>query len=337
LKWLALIISFKIKNWVSTEILKGETAQQRCALIEIFVQVALYHIELHNYNGIMEILSSLFSDAIGSLNLSWKDLPKKSLEDIDNLSKLMSPQKNFKNYRMALQEIGNQPAIPYLGVFLNDFTFLDEIKEWKVGDLIDFDKCRAIGSMLKQFQEFQAASTNYPMLPVERMKNYILSAEIWEESDLLHVAQMREELDLANVNTYVQRHGFKKYINGRSNILTDVQSLSSREWDLLLTNASVVGYTKGEVVFEEGTYNRHLYRVKQGKFVVKKRSGEGEETILSRLGTSAIFGEMSCLSFKTSASVVCEEEGSELWVLEIRLLKKIFSTEPGTLPSFVYS
>ncbi len=47
----------------------------------------------------MEVLSALHSEGISGLPQSWKDVSKKSIENLDTLSDLMSPSKNFKNYR----------------------------------------------------------------------------------------------------------------------------------------------------------------------------------------------------------------------------------------------
>ncbi len=59
------------------------------------------------------------------------------------LTDLAEPKKNFKNYRQSLSErlAQQQPCIPFLGVILSDFTFLDDGNSSEVeGDLINFVK-----------------------------------------------------------------------------------------------------------------------------------------------------------------------------------------------------
>lgn len=73
----------------------------------------------------MEILSSLHSEAISSLYLSWKEINKKSLDNLALLSDVMAPIHNFKNYRNAIKDLKpNQAYIPYLGIFLSDLVRL---------------------------------------------------------------------------------------------------------------------------------------------------------------------------------------------------------------------
>eukprot|EP01117_Protostelium_nocturnum_P015986 TRINITY_DN6244_c0_g1_i1.p1 TRINITY_DN6244_c0_g1~~TRINITY_DN6244_c0_g1_i1.p1 ORF type:complete len:1910 (-),score=646.75 TRINITY_DN6244_c0_g1_i1:731-6460(-) len=321
------------KNWISTEIIKGETAAERAQLIDYFINLASKFLELHNYNGIMQVLTSLYSEAVMCLAASWLEIPKKSLETFENLSKLMSPQWNYRNYHAALVEAGEDtPIIPYLGTFLNDLIFLDVTKQWKVNDgLVNFEKVVNVGGMLVSFQKFANNSLGYTtyITPVERVQNFLLSAEVWEEEDLLKVSQMREgSLEHEN-NTTLKKDLKKLHVGGgRNGILMDISSLSSRDWDLLLTNASTITYRVGQVVFEENAQNRHLYRVKSGKFVVSKGGN-----VITRLTAGQIIGEMSFLGENTSATVTAEEEG-QLLVLEIKLVKKIFSTDTQLFTKF---
>ncbi len=165
---------------------------------------------------------------------------------------------------MALQTIpSNTPYIPHLGTFLNDFTFLDETKNWKIGGgaflsntntyyysvvdqmaiMINFDKVRAIGGCLREFQNIQEITKNYVIVSSEKIQDYLLGAELWDEQDIGRVSKLLEEVErqsLANTSgssknnnsndytPYALKHGFTSYKPGRSNIPTDIEALSDR-------------------------------------------------------------------------------------------------------------
>ena len=108
----------------------------------------------------------------------------------------------------------------------------------------------------------------------------------------------------------------------KNNTLTlDLDELSSKDWNIILTNSSIVKHKKNNLVFAEGSVNSYLYRVKSGKFRIEKKLPDGRVLVLNTAGVNSVFGEMSFLSnFPTSASVISDEDGSELYVLG----KKIF-------------
>ncbi|PRP88917.1 hypothetical protein PROFUN_00385 [Planoprotostelium fungivorum] len=324
------------RNWISTEIIKGETPQERAEIIDYYIQVAVRLQELQNYNGLMMVLTSLYSDAVTWLSSSWREVPKKTLETFETLSKLMSPQYNYKSYHAALQDIADEPVIPYIASFLNEFVFMDTTMQWKInGSLVNIEKILALGKMIRKFQKYAENATRFisSISPIERVQRSILCAAVWEEEDIVTVAHVREgineNLQQGGSNTTIRQ--FRKLREGgRNKIVTDITSLPSRDWDLLLTNARIMPVKTGQEVLEQNIINTHLYRIISGRFVVRK---DGKEHSLSRLGPGAIFGEMSFLGLRTSASILSEEEG-QLHVLEIKLVKRLFAMDPDLFRSF---
>lgn len=91
---------------------------------------------------------------------------------------------------------------------------------------------------------------------------------------------------------------------------------------------------KDHVVFQEGSENEFLFRVKSGTFRVEKRREE-KRVLLATLGSNAVFGEMSFLDGnRTTASVIADEEGAQLWKLEIAFVKRLFATDRDLFRSF---
>ena len=90
-------------------------------------------------------------------------------------------------------------------------------------------------------------------------------------------------------------------------------------------------YQKNEVVFDEGAEGNEMFIVHRGKVkVLKKAKGRAKAT-LAILGPGEFFGEMAIIdSSPRSASVVAEEDGTELIVLD----KLKFTYMVQQLPDF---
>jgi hypothetical protein len=105
----------KMINWVTTEILKVPETADRAQLISRFIKIAVALRGLNNYNGVMEILSSLHSSAISRLKLSWNEVSKKDKDSFEEITTLMSNMGNFKQYRELYASISDdEPCLPFL-------------------------------------------------------------------------------------------------------------------------------------------------------------------------------------------------------------------------------
>lgn len=96
-----------------------------------------------------------------------------------------------------------------------------------------------------------------------------------------------------------------------------------------MAKSTILKWQKEQVVFKEGVQNSYLYRIKRGRFRVERNG-----ILLNRLETGAMFGEMSFLGTHTSASIICDEDESELWMLEISLARKLFASDPDLFRTF---
>ena len=56
--------------------------------------------------------------------------------------------------------IAKSPCIPHLGIFLGDLTVVDEF-ESKIGDMINFRKCRRIAGIIERLLEYQAKAYEF--------------------------------------------------------------------------------------------------------------------------------------------------------------------------------
>lgn len=71
-------------------------------------------LELHNYTGVMEVLSTLHMAAISRLKQCWELVSAQSMAYFDRLNALMSPLGNWRHYRSSIVAL-TPPFVPFIG------------------------------------------------------------------------------------------------------------------------------------------------------------------------------------------------------------------------------
>jgi hypothetical protein len=91
--------------------------------------------------------------------------------------------------RTALQEV-HPPAIPYVGLYLTDLTFIDEANDAKIGDKINFYRCRKIARLIRELQTFQRVP--YQLAVVAELQNKLKNMNVMNEDKLTALSKKRE-------------------------------------------------------------------------------------------------------------------------------------------------
>jgi len=184
--------SNRVCRWVETEILCESNAKIRANILGHFIRVAQACLKLNNFNAVMEMLSALGSASIYRMRKTWALLPSKLAATFDELKTLMAPDKSFKSYRTTIKQC-NPPAIPYLGLFLQDLTFIEEGNADSIGSELNFAKRQKIGSVIALIRHYQQKA--YALEPVPDMVQYLLGAEHLEDSELFKQSLILEPRD----------------------------------------------------------------------------------------------------------------------------------------------
>ncbi|RCI04610.1 hypothetical protein CU098_012840 [Rhizopus stolonifer] len=108
---------------IEHSILLPQEACRRAEILNRWIKVASKLLLLSNYQTLKAIVSALGTPPIQRLRRTWECIPKKQINRLDVLSALMSESDNYCQYRQHAQE-RNRPAVPFLGVFIHDITYL---------------------------------------------------------------------------------------------------------------------------------------------------------------------------------------------------------------------
>jgi CRP-like cAMP-binding protein len=332
-------------NWFSTEILKKSTAEERAELIEMFIKTAKHLFALQNFNGVITVLSSLHSSSISRLEQTWALVSQKQKEVFEQLTNDMSSQRNFKAYRDLLAKVNpTTPCIPFLAVFLTDCTYLDDLfpdflKEYGE-NFVNWSKWR---QFYEKIQEIYRFSTRYALKPIKIIQDFIKESESWEEDkEIYRISLLRENKD-TNTTVHHQsvksgkgashshRPGLSKLVYlDSAQALQQMNELTDREWQVLLTAATLKTYQPKDIILDIGMTNRHLYRIKSGKVAVEKDLN-GVRTEVDEMGPGQMFGEISMLlraQQGTTTAAIVAKEYVELWVMEVEFVLKLCESEP---------
>ncbi|XP_019494384.1 PREDICTED: rap guanine nucleotide exchange factor 1 isoform X3 [Hipposideros armiger] len=133
--------------WVRSIIMLQEKAQDRERLLLKFIKIMKHLRKLNNFNSYLAILSALDSAPIR--RLEWQ---KQTSEGLAEYCTLIDSSSSFRAYRAALSDV-EPPCIPYLGLILQDLTFVhlgnpDYIdgkvnfsKRWQQFNILDSMRC----------------------------------------------------------------------------------------------------------------------------------------------------------------------------------------------------
>ncbi|XP_060526195.1 guanine nucleotide-releasing factor 2 isoform X2 [Cylas formicarius] len=108
----------KMSYWARTKILTAETKETREKYFMKFIKIMKHLRKINNFNSYLALLSAL--DSAPVRRLEWQ---KQVQEGLKEYCALIDSSSSFRAYRMALAET-LPPCIPYIGLVLQDLTFV---------------------------------------------------------------------------------------------------------------------------------------------------------------------------------------------------------------------
>ncbi|XP_050506905.1 guanine nucleotide-releasing factor 2 isoform X2 [Diabrotica virgifera virgifera] len=108
----------KMSYWARTKILTAEGKDTREKYFSKFIKIMKHLRKINNFNSYLALLSAL--DSAPVRRLEWQ---KQVQEGLKEYCALIDSSSSFRAYRMALAET-QPPCIPYIGLVLQDLTFV---------------------------------------------------------------------------------------------------------------------------------------------------------------------------------------------------------------------
>ncbi|KAI8924505.1 ras guanine nucleotide exchange factor domain-containing protein [Entophlyctis helioformis] len=165
----------QLSFWIATNIASQDNLKMRMNIVKYFVQVAMHCRELNNLTGVTTIIGAFTMSPISRLHKTWKILEDKHPKISDaykELADIVSPRFQYANYRKVLKEMA-PPAIPFLGVYLTDLTFIELGNPDFLPDshFINFEKRRKVYNLIREIQRFEQVP--FALTPVPAIQEFV--------------------------------------------------------------------------------------------------------------------------------------------------------------------
>lgn len=188
--------------FIGYEILKQESQSNRVHALQKWIKVCRECRKINNFNACREIVGGLRQVAVSRLTKTWDKVDPKLKKEFDEIMELVSQKKNYKEMRAALSSVA-PPCLPYVGVYLQDLTFIDEGNKDNVPntnekpkipnphapyktELVNFFKRQKIGVIIRGLQQYQ--NTPYIFLCVPELANRLQNMVTVPEDKLIEMS-----------------------------------------------------------------------------------------------------------------------------------------------------
>ncbi|XP_017148131.1 guanine nucleotide-releasing factor 2 isoform X7 [Drosophila miranda] len=173
----------KMSYWARSKILRLHDAKEREKHVNKFIKIMKHLRKMNNYNSYLALLSALDSGPIR--RLEWQ---KSITEEVRSFCALIDSSSSFRAYRQALAET-NPPCIPYIGLVLQDLTFVHVgNQDYLSKGVINFSKRWQQYNIIVNMKRFKKCA--YPfrrnervILFFENFKDFMGEEEMWQISE----------------------------------------------------------------------------------------------------------------------------------------------------------
>eukprot|EP01094_Clydonella_sp_ATCC50884_P020725 TRINITY_DN4364_c0_g1_i1.p1 TRINITY_DN4364_c0_g1~~TRINITY_DN4364_c0_g1_i1.p1 ORF type:complete len:880 (-),score=376.47 TRINITY_DN4364_c0_g1_i1:260-2899(-) len=183
----------RIAFFVPSLVLWQDTKAGRAQMVEKFIRVAKLLRDLSNFHTMMGVVTGLNISAITRLKFTMGEVDSKLLAHFKRLESTMDPSSSFKNYRKAVRA-AMMPALPYLGVYLTDLTFIEDGNPdtLDVGGVeqINFGKRKMIFKVIQEVLLYQQRPYSFPS--VDPIRTFLLSFPHGTDKSLYNISLQYE-------------------------------------------------------------------------------------------------------------------------------------------------
>ncbi|TIC74330.1 ras GEF [Wallemia mellicola] len=178
----------RVTSWVSESILREDEARRRVPPIKFWIKVCKHSLSLNNYGLLIAIVCGLTTSTIGRLKRTWELVPVKHRNLLNNLNTLAACDRNYAVYRARLRST-QLPALPYVGLFLSDLTFVHVGNKPTRPSMVDsrrqvinFDKYEKLKNIIKEIsktlwltktQEFMKFQEPFRLTEITEFQTYL--------------------------------------------------------------------------------------------------------------------------------------------------------------------
>ena len=323
---LALIERFNsVSAWAATEILLKKVPEERASRICLLIDIANNLLALSNFSSLYAILSALESAAISRLKHTWELIPSEYGMQFKVLKEIMSMNHNYVVYREKLRST-QPPMIPYMGVLLQDLTFIDDGNPdtlLRASPLINVEKHRMTTAVIDSI--LACGSEPYCFYAVPSIQALLLreSLPIFDERTQYKVSLQLEPRG-ATAKSVGSRRKIIKYTPQPGNQRPEFEVGDDAQLiDDLLKHMDREEHVKGTTLVTEGDVGSSMFFLVQGIVQVVLSDGR---TFLCNKGS--FFGEIAMFLDQPRSATIHAHSDVVVLVLTRDVCDAVMSSYP---------
>jgi len=168
--------------WTRTQILQQPDGKERERYVMKFIKIMKWLRKMNNFNSYLAVLSALDSAPIR--RLEWQ---KNITDGLKEYCSLIDSSSSFRAYRLALGD-ACPPCIPYIGLVLQDLTFVHIGNPDLIEGKINFAKRWQQFHILDNLRRFQREQYQIPrheeiIVYFREFDEYLSEDDMWNLSE----------------------------------------------------------------------------------------------------------------------------------------------------------
>ena len=137
-------------------VLSSDSVRQRALVFERLVAIALHLRALGNFHSLMAVVGAFSNAAVKRLKATAALVGPRVHAALAELRDLLSPFQSFRRYR-AEYAAARGPAIPFIGSFLTDLTYIEDGNKNDIDGMINFGKRSQSYAIIQDVLKFTAS------------------------------------------------------------------------------------------------------------------------------------------------------------------------------------
>ncbi|KAJ6238323.1 guanine nucleotide exchange factor [Anaeramoeba flamelloides] len=156
--------------YIAEQIVSKETLKQRSAQFVRWIKVGTHIRELNNFDSLLMVISGINNSSCKRMKHTHEDVSKTYWKTYDTFAETMNNSQGYKSYRDSLDGC-EPPALPYLGVYLTDLTFISDGSPSKIEGLINFSKRKLLYNVIREIRKYQ--KVEYNLSPIHQIQQLL--------------------------------------------------------------------------------------------------------------------------------------------------------------------
>ncbi|KAJ6239758.1 ras guanine nucleotide exchange factor i-related [Anaeramoeba flamelloides] len=146
--------------YIAEKIVSPETIKQRASQFVRWIKIGEYLREMNNFDSLLMVIAGLHNSSCKRLKHTQEEVSKIHMKTFSSLQETLSNEQGYKRYRDILANC-KPPALPYVGLFLTDLTFISDGSPSTIDGLINFSKRKLLHNVIREIKKFQQHQYNF--------------------------------------------------------------------------------------------------------------------------------------------------------------------------------